>query len=92
MSVYMKNNNVSKNDDFKKYLKDKRKKWYTASSDVALMLPILELAGMDRVKFIKKTIYKWRMTSGAILKTDRKLQIRNEKEIKAKKPLKRVVL
>jgi len=74
----------------KRWLKDKKGKWYMASSDMALMIPILELAGLDRVKFIRKAIYKWRMTSKALLKTDRQLQIKNEKEIRARKPLKRV--
>ena len=77
----------------KKYLKNSKKKWYDAASDIALMLPILELAGLKRVKFIRKEIYKWRMTSQAIYKdkTGYRLQQRNKKEIYAKKPLKRVV-
>ena len=77
----------------KKYLKDKKGKWYQASSDVALMIPILELAGLDRVKFIRKITYKWRMTPDAIYKdkTGAKLQLKNKREIMAKKPLKRVV-
>ncbi len=76
----------------KKYLKDKRGKWYQASSDVALMIPVLELAGLDRVKFIRKYTYKWRMTSSAIYKdkTGAKLQLKNKREIMAKKPLRRV--
>jgi len=72
----------------KEYLKDKKGKWYMASSDVALMIPILELAGLDRVKFIRKCIYKWRKTSQA---TNVKLQLRNKKDIMSKKPLKRMV-
>jgi glycosyltransferase involved in cell wall biosynthesis len=76
----------------KKYLKDKKGNWYKASSDVALMIPILELAGLDRVKFIHKCIYKWRMTPNAIYKdkTGGKLQLKNKREILKKVPLERV--
>jgi glycosyltransferase involved in cell wall biosynthesis len=73
----------------KEYLKDKKGKWYQAASDVALMIPIFELAGLDRVKFIRKYTYKWRMTNN---KTRAKLQLRNKREIMAKKPLERVEL
>ena len=77
----------------KEYLKDSKGKWYMASSDIALMIPILELAGLDRTKHVYKCIYKWRMTPGAIYKNKagKKLQLKNKREIMAKKPLKRVV-
>ncbi len=76
----------------KSYLKDKKGKWYMASSDIALMIPILELAGLDRTKFISKIIYKWRKTPDTIYKNKKgyRLQQKNKKEIYAKKPLKRV--
>jgi cellulose synthase/poly-beta-1,6-N-acetylglucosamine synthase-like glycosyltransferase len=77
----------------KRYLKDKNKKWYMASSDVALMIPILEMAGLKRIKFIKKITYKWRPTPDTIYKDKegKALQLKNKKEILKKKPLKRVV-
>ena len=78
----------------KSYLKDSKGKWYQASSDIALMIPILELAGLDRTKHIHRCIYKWRKTPQTIFANakGRKLQLKNKKEIMAKKPLKRVKL
>ncbi len=76
----------------KSYLKNKKGKWYMASSDIALMIPILELAGLDRTKFISKIIYKWRKTPDTIYtnKKGNRLQQKNKREILKKKPLERV--
>lgn len=71
----------------KEYLKDSNGEWYQAASDLALMIPLLELAGLDRTKHIKKCIYKWRRTP---FKTRGHLQKRCKKEIYKKKPLQRV--
>lgn len=71
----------------KECLKDSKGEWYQAASDLALMIPILELAGLDRAKHISRCIYKWRRTP---YKTRGHLQLRNKREIRKKKPLKRV--
>jgi len=34
--------------------------WLNAASDLALMFPLMELAGLDRCKHISKPIYEWR--------------------------------
>ena len=59
----------------------------TAASDLALMMPICELAGWDRVRFIKKEIYYWRDNTPH--KTNVKDQKRCEAIIRAKPKLER---
>jgi len=62
-------------------------KYLTAASDLALMMPICELAGWDRVRFIKKEIYYWRDNTPH--KTNVKDQKRCEAIIRAKPKLER---
>lgn len=38
--------------------------WMQAASDLALMFPVIELAGMDRVRFISKPIYHYNDNTG----------------------------
>jgi len=40
--------------------KDEKGDWLEAASDLALMMPLMELAGLDRCKYIRKPIYEWR--------------------------------
>ena len=46
----------------KEWLQDIDSRWYPGATDVAFMVPLLELAGHDRVKFIKKITYYWKYT------------------------------
>lgn len=62
--------------------------WLPAASDVALMIPLIEMAGLKRCKHIHKLIYLWRDKTPH--KTNRKMQIRCENIIRAKKPLRMV--
>ncbi len=71
----------------KKYLKDRKGNWFCAASDLALMFPLFEMAGWDRVKHVEECIYIWRFTSKRV---NRELQIKNEALIRNKKPLKRL--
>ena len=57
-----------------------KNEWLPAASDVALMLPILELAGLHRCRHISKAIYHWR--DNTEFKTNRKLQKKCEKIIR----------
>lgn len=57
--------------------------WLGAASDVALMLPALELAGLKRTRFVRKEIYLWR--DNTRWKTNRKLQIACEKIVRKKR-------
>jgi glycosyltransferase involved in cell wall biosynthesis len=70
------------------YFRDKRGGYIPVASDVALTIPLLELAGLDRARFIGKPIYYWRDKTP--YRTNRKKQIRWEKYIRSKKPLERI--
>ena len=61
--------------------------YLNAASDLALMMPLCELAGWDRVAFIKKEIYYWR--DNTPFKTNGSAQKRCEKIIRAKPKLER---
>jgi glycosyltransferase involved in cell wall biosynthesis len=63
-------------------------KWLEAASDVALMIPAIEMAGMDRVRFVRREIYIWR--DNTRWKTNRESQITCEKIIRNKKRMKRI--
>jgi len=43
----------------KSAFKDDNKKWFRAASDMALMIPLIEMAGLKRTKYIKKTTYHY---------------------------------
>ena len=58
-----------------------------AASDLALMFPLCELAGWDRVKFIKKAIYNWR--DNTPYKTKVKSQIKCEDILRNKESVER---
>lgn len=62
-------------------------KYMDAASDVALMLPLMEMAGLDRCVHIKRMIYVWRDSTPH--KTDREAQMRCEKTIRAKRKMRR---
>lgn len=64
--------------------------WLEAASDVAMMLPLMEMAGMDRCKHISAPIYYWR--NNAKHHTKVAIQRRCNKIIRAKKPFERINL
>jgi hypothetical protein len=62
--------------------------WGKAASDLALMFCVMELAGMDRIKYVRESVYYYRNhTSGSL---SRNLQKKWEWRWRMKKPLKRV--
>lgn len=44
-----------------KDMKDSKNNWFTAAPDVAIFLPVLEMAGKDRVKFIDEDLVYYRV-------------------------------
>ena len=56
-------------------------KWLDAASDLALMFPCIEIAGLKRVKHIPQAIYYWNDNTPS--KTGRSAQIRCEKILRA---------
>lgn len=71
----------------KDYFKHKGK-WLDAASDLALMIPAMEIAGMDRVRHIAKPIYYWRDNYGG--NTNASLQKECDMIVRTKPKLKRV--
>lgn len=63
-------------------------KWLPAASDVALMIPLIELAGLKRCKWIQAPLYYWRDNTPCL--TNRKLQMKCEKIIRKKPGMERV--
>jgi len=61
--------------------------WLDAASDLALMFPLCELAGWDRVRFVEKMIYNWR--DNTPYKTKIKKQSKCERILRAKVPVSR---
>jgi len=57
-------------------------KWLDAASDLALMFPVIELAGLKHVRHIPDAIYSWRDNTPS--KTGRSAQVRCEKILRAK--------
>lgn len=47
--------NLIKDEDFR----DKNGKYYSMAWDLAIMLPLIEMAGADRIKFIRAVLYKY---------------------------------
>jgi glycosyltransferase involved in cell wall biosynthesis len=70
----------------KDWLKDDNGNWLQAASDLAMMFPLIEIAGLDRVKFIRKVLYDWRYTSH---KTRGHVQRRNMLMLRKRMPVKR---
>lgn len=63
--------------------------WLPACSDLALMIPAIEIAGLDRCVHIHRLIYYYRDVKS---KKKRVVEKRCEKIIRAKKPMKRRAL
>jgi hypothetical protein len=69
-------------------MKDSNGNWFTAAPDVAIILPILELSGHERVKFLDRDFVYYRLHSNNEHSTASKFheQIRCANEIMRKKP------
>jgi glycosyltransferase involved in cell wall biosynthesis len=63
-------------------------KWLCAASDLALMIPAMEMAGLERCRHIHRIIYDWRDN---VNKEKRALEKKCESIIRAKKPFEREV-
>lgn len=67
-----------------------KEKWIPCASDVALMLPLMELVGLKRCRHISKGIYFWRDTAKD--RKSREKQIKWEKIIRAKPCLRELTI
>lgn len=69
--------------------KNKKSKYFTMTSDIALMTPLMEIAGFERVKFNPKPVYMYRLHSNNDHMTDFNLQKNIEQEILSKPKFKK---
>ena len=73
-------------------LQDEKGKWLMTCADLALMYPMLEMAGLDRIKHIKECIYCYNdlnpLNDHKVAKED---QVRTTAYLKSKTPYKRLV-
>lgn len=70
------------------WFQDSKGKWLQAASDVALMLPLMELAGLDRCRHIHEITYAW--NDSPVSRAKRALQKRCEAIVRAKPREKRL--
>lgn len=63
-------------------------RWAAAASDLALMFSVIELAGLPNCRHVKSTIYYWR--DNYKHSTNPSLQMKWERIMREKKPLKRL--
>lgn len=82
--------NSYKNIDQQAYhLKDHEGRFLMSTSDMAFMLPLIEVAGYDKIKFIENIIYSYRISPHNDHSTEegRKDQIESEKIIRNKEKI-----
>lgn len=73
-----------------KAYKDENDLFYTMTYDVALMYPLMEIAGYENIYFNKEVLYVYRIHSFNDMSINREQQITFEKHIRSKRPFKRV--
>jgi hypothetical protein len=67
--------------------KSEKGEFFSMTGDVAMMTPLMEIAGFDRIKFNETPIYQYRLHENSDQNISRELQIKFEKEIYKKPPL-----
>ncbi|WP_160069137.1 glycosyltransferase family 2 protein [Sphingobacterium bovisgrunnientis] len=67
------------------HMKDKYQIFYLMTYDIALMFPLLELAGFNKIFFVKEPLYLYRLHDNNDSVVDGQLQYNIEIEIRAKK-------
>lgn len=67
--------------------KSENGEFFSMTYDVAMMTPLMEIAGFDRIKFNEVPIYQYRLHENSDQNISRELQLKFEKEIYRKPPL-----
>lgn len=82
---------IGKQDEFYDCMKDGDGKWYSCTYDVAMFIPMLELAGYDKVKHNEKPLYIYNRDNPiSDDKVRQQLQWDIHAEILEKKPFKKI--
>lgn len=69
-------------------MKDARGEWFTTAMDMALMYPLLDLAGFDRVRYNDRVLYVYNVENPLnVHKVEPQKEIESGIEIRRKKPL-----
>lgn len=72
-------------------MKDARGEWFTTAMDMALMYPVMDLAGFDRVRYNDRVLYVYNVDNPLnVHKMEPKKEIESGIEIRRKKPLQSV--
>lgn len=72
-------------------MKDKDGKWYRMTYDVAIMFPIMEMAGLDKIRYNDKPLYIYNFENPiSDHRVNQQLQWDIHKEISNKKPFKKI--
>lgn len=72
-------------------LQDDKGDWFKCCADRAMMVPMMELAGHDRIKYIDTLLYCYNDCNPiSVWKTNRNLSINTRKTISERKPLNRL--
>ena len=69
------------------YFKSENGEFFSMTCDVAIMTPLMEIAGFNRIKFNEVPIYQYRLHENSDQNISRELQLKFEKEIYRKSPL-----
>ena len=81
---------MMKQDPYLNSLKDKSGNFYTTATDVALFVPLMEIAGQKSIRFNEIPLYFYRKHNNNVDKKTPKKQLDNKFEIFSKKPFKKV--
>jgi glycosyltransferase involved in cell wall biosynthesis len=77
-------------DPTAKAYKDEKGTFYSMAYDVALMYPLMEIAGYEHVYFNERIVYTYRIHAQNEMNINRPLQIETEKQIRSRQPFERV--
>ena len=84
---------IEEQDPLYSCLKDSSGRWYTTAWDMALMYPVMELAGFDRVKYNDTVLYIYNVENPLCdFKLRRDEQLRSNLEIISKRPFQQIQL
>ncbi|MCW3105220.1 MAG: hypothetical protein JWO09_3660 [Bacteroidetes bacterium] len=82
---------ISDQDPGYECMRDAKGEWYREAMDVALIYPVLDLAGLENVKFNTRTLYVYNTDNPLNVHKSRRLQeAENHSQISAKRPFARI--
>ena len=84
---------IEEQDPMYSCMKDARGRWYTTACDMAIMYPVMELAGFDRVRYNDTVLYIYNIENPLCnFKLHRDQQLQNNLEIAGKRPFRQTLL